>query len=330
MKEKVSDGNFKYERKYSIKELFNPKKIYNSFRTIEFRNLQAFISFIGFEYLDREDTNREFIVNVKTVEEIELLCILLKSTDLTTVAHVCIAPNTEALVRSIDLLDDSLKNCSIRVKPEDFDMLSSAVAREESLIRKFFVYNYLWVQTRFTPDNLNELYEKVVTSLLNFPRPGLLDLTFDYAAWEKMPMSDLHRLRFFCGNIRNWLKQKTNLMSVWIIEDDKVVMKGTSYTSWQVKNKETCLKAYLDENLDIYLDSDSVEPYFKMSNYKEKDGNQIDLAPMTKIRQIIDVKFKKADFKNMYLLDLSQNIKIMRDPYIIPYITNLIGSWLEI
>jgi hypothetical protein len=324
-----------YERSFLVKDLFDPKAVYGSFEVLEFQTLRAFMTYLGKGYLPEPDGNHELIVQLRTAEEVSLLAQILRGTDIGPAKRAVIMfalMTVEALDGAADLLDDSLSFCCLRVDPQLAVKLNAHLMDKTKNIRKFMVKNYAFIQMRINAENLNQQYEAVLGAMTTAPRIYYMDITIDYASFETQPISDLHRLRFFLGTIRNWTQIQFP-QDVWAIKDGEVIVSGQRPEVWDLRKKQSCLRAFLNEQLDIYLTpfiAEGEKPYFEMHRWLEKDGNELPLRTMTKLRQILDVRFKKASFTNMYMIDLSQNLKIMKDPFMIPYLTSLCGEWLEV
>lgn len=80
----------------------------------------------------------------------------------------------------------------------------------------------------------------------------------------------------------------------------------------------------MDDDLSVHFGDD----VFPLASYTDKNGNQLDVTELNKIRQVVDMRFPSTKVKNQYFIDISQNKKIMGDYYRIPYLTELFCEWM--
>lgn len=299
----------KFERKVFIKELFNAKDIFSKFAIINFKNFNAFLNFLSRNYFTLEITNN-YIVNISSKKELDAFVQILQKTE--------IDKKNSLTIRYEDHLIDDVLNIPEDLNVEltaDFSLVKKILNRESKLLDRVLH----WTEHKIDANNYSEKFESILDMCLTDSRFNWIDLTFDYESFESKTISEFHSLYFFMKQLDLWTNQEALVK----------VKDGCNTTGKKIvlKNRDSCLKCWVDEKLDIYLNKE--EMYFPMSKFLDKDGEQLDVLSLNLIRKIVDIKFIDTRFKNLYLIDLVQNQKIMGDHYRVPYITELIGEWLN-
>lgn len=300
----ASDKNtFTFVRKNYVKDLFNDKDIFSKFSIIEFKSFTAFFNFMQKGLWSVTGANN-YIINIKTKEELEAFLQVINATHINDSILMTIKYDS-------DILDNIVSTIPVGIKLElsaDHDTVEKLAHRKSELLDSILH----WTEYTFTANNFDSEYEKLIKLCIKDPRFTWIDLSFDYASFEDKKLSDLHKLCFYMNQFRLWKDQEQ------IIPNKRI----------ELKNRNSCLKCWVDENLDIGLNKNEI--YFDMSKYLGKNGEDIPLRELNEIRKIVDIKFVEPGINNLYLVNLCDNQKVMGDYYRIPYITSLIAGWLNV
>lgn len=298
------DG-FTFIRKNFIKDLFNAKDIFNKFRIIEFKNTQAFFNYIKYNFWN-VGNQYEYVVNVSTKEDIDNIISVLRATGINNQVAITVKYG-QNLIEDILAIDPTM----VLYYSSNYDVVKQLVNRESQLLDS----RLHWTEYTFTAQNYAEEYEKLIKLCLADPRFVWIDLQFDWQSFEEMQVKDFHKLYFYMNQFRIW-------------KDREPIVDGQNSQKITLKNRDSSLKCFVDENLDIYLNRDEI--YFPMSQFIGKNGEELNIHDLNKIRKIVDIKFIDPGFENLYLVNLDDNYKIMGDHYRIPYITSMVGRWLNV
>lgn len=341
---------FTYQRKFLIKDLFNAKNIFAEFSILEFNSFTAFFSFIE-KNLYTISERIEYIIHIKTENELQLIKELILQTKLAEKNMITLDLDSSLIEYAANNLGEDLVNIGIRLETSEIDTLTSYLKTNlEVPMHKFLKTNLLWIDATWSYENYSEEYENIIRTALFNPYAIFLDLKFDYVSFEKAPLEELHKLYFYINQLKGWLttqeiprssdpfntqkcEDEDNCDGSKYEEEGEVCkcnnnQNGDIKVNITIKNRDAAPRAFIYDNLDISLSSNA-PILFEMSKHLDSTGEDIYIIELDTLRQILDVKFKNPGFFNMYLVDISQNIKIMKDPYMIPYITQIIGSWLE-
>lgn len=348
---------FSYQRKFSIKGLFDPKSIFSEFAILEFKTFGAFFAFVSKGFA-AQDPRTEYIIHIATTEELDNILAITNGLKLgePTMITLDLDDSDELLEYTAQHLGEvPISNLSLRLTPAQTIKLTKILKENPTapLHRHLLQRRGIgWVKSHWTKDNYAEAYEELFPAVLDNPFFSWVDLSFDYASFEAAPMSELHKLRFYVNLFYTWTTEgaiagysrnplNADLAALGLEKEfgsscsdtscSTCGSSGPSITRTEIKLKHriSAVRAVVDESLDLYFNLTDATPFFKMSEHLEHTAEDIDGRELNKFRQILDAKFKNLDFKNMYLIDLGQNLEIMKDPYMIPILTQLVGSWLE-
>ena len=301
------EKDFIFSRKLFIKDLFSAKDIFAQFNEITFLSFQAFLNFIGRNLFT---TGSQFYnIPITSQQDLDTLMQILAGTKLDENVWLTLHID-QTMIKAIaeTITDQRIRISGTRETIEALSALPLSPTVE------------YWTEYHFTADNYAEEYEKLVKFWLADPRFSLIDLTFDYVSFETKPFSELHKLYFYMNLIRSWM-QNGGIEGAVPGSPQNITNKTLI-----LKNRQRAVSCYVDENLDIRLNPSTV--YFSMSKYLELDGETIETTALNAIRKIVDYNDPSSRIMNQYLVDLDQNQQIMGDHYRVPYITDLICTWL--
>jgi hypothetical protein len=322
---------FSYTRKFSIKDLFIPKDIYSRFCILEFKSFRSFVSFLQAGLLS-PNPQHEYLINIDSEENADHFFNLVESTKLTESIILTVSPSRNVLEYYLKKAANT-RSIGMRATLDDVEFIKTL---DKSIVASAFRYNIGWMDVTLTHSNYAETYEILIKKVLNNPFFRFIDLKFDYVSFNEMKFEELNKLYFYIRSLGNWVKGANWQIASPGATIEEIVQSTGAFEASQdsmvriePKGRSSALRAFLDEKLDIYLDNTYDKPYFEMSKHMQDNGESLRFQDLNMIRQIIDIQFKNPGFNNMYMMDISQNIKLMRDPYMIPHITKLIGEWME-
>ena len=335
--------DFVFARKLMIKGLFDPRGILGEFNDLHFLSFAAFGRFIqeGLYIAPRDGSFKSYSITVNSRDELVALLQIFTSTKLEQQIPITLHFEADLIGAVSELLTD--QRIELATTPEAVrQMIDSGLELPPGIS--------CWTKYVFTADNYAEKYEQLVKLWLANIRFNLVDLRFDYASFEAKPISELHKLFFYLNMIRIWTlrgsiqgngsfadsggccnttingKSAGNASSC---DDGACSCKDTSPqvgSQLILRARNTPVRCYVDEDLSIRLNKEEV--YFPLGQYLGKTGEDLSVEDLNKIRKILDIKFPDSLISNWYLIDLDQNFKIMGDCYQVPYIADLICSWL--
>jgi hypothetical protein len=296
-----SNNNFAYNRKYFIKDLFNPREIFSHFSQITFSNFLSFYKFLEKSLFTINQ--KEYKIPVSNRNELQMLLKIIRETD--------IIKNKINIQFSSNLLEDieELITDTTIYLSSDNSTLQNIKEKENN-----YIYNntLFWTEYIITSDNYAQVYKDMIKLCIKHPVLNYIDLKIDYSSFEDKPLSELHSLFFYLSLLKKWTTEPQAAM-------------GKNQKMITLKNSFDPVRCYVSESLDILLDKDT--PYFSMGKYLDLNGEDVPLEELNTIRKLIDVKFE-TEYKNWYLIDLAQNQKVMEDIYETPYLAKLVQSWL--
>lgn len=325
-------SGFTFARKFTIKNLFNAKDTFAQFSDLHFLSFKAFTKFMQAQLFTTTNIVRQnFHIDIISREELEAV---LHIDDIIGAAERFYETHDSKFSFSkeviltlhfeVSLLDDVTElvtdqKIELSVKPETIKhIINNKVV--------FPTITPCWVEYVFDANNYAKQYEELIKLWLTEPHYQLVDLQFDYLSFENKPISEFHKLYFYMNMLRIWTKNTIGQTN----ECCNTTMNGAiikrSSNALTFRTRSSPLRCYIDEDLNIRLNKNEI--YFPMDQYLDKNGEEISIRDLNKIRKIIDVKFNDTLISNQYLIDLDQNYKIMGDYYQIPYTTQLISEWL--
>ncbi len=342
---KTSKENFSYQRKFSIKSLFSPREILGKFSILEFEDAAVFLQFLSKGY-QAPTKDKEYLIHIDSIEGLTALISVLESTDLTQQVMIVLdIPDIELLKVAMPLLGGSnLDRTCIRVTAESAKAFEGLQEDAGNIFRNYLQKNGIWLDFLFEASSYAERYETVIKAHIQFPFIQLLDLHIDYLSFEDCKLSELHKVKFYINRISIWVrksyvfapllpaKPKEDNSEIKINDEASCNNCETKYYKLILKHRLSSLKAFISRDMDIFLSADAFikkDMYFELSRYLEKCGEELSYLELGRIRQLVDVRFKEPLFKNLYMIDMYANLKIMKDLYMIPSLTTLISYWLE-
>jgi hypothetical protein len=307
-----------FERKMFIKDLYNLKEIYSSFREIEFLHTKDFITHMEKGYLFEKQM---LTVHVETTEDVVSLVSLLAATEISKNSIIKLYPETKEVLQ--DILDATengiqIKNTILALEYDKAEYLVDVVKKDA----EYFKENSTQLVSLFTSENFFVSYKRDMALLLRAHYQKMrYDLRFDYKSFEEAPIKTLHTLRFVCNQIFVFCQSK---LQTEIACADKEYERKSGYRKISILYSDNAKKCYIDNLGQIFLDKEMKICYLREPEKKKS------LTELSKIRSLIDIKFEPetSPFNN-YLIDLQQNLEIMRDIYVPPYTSVMIDRWLE-
>lgn len=307
-----------FKREFFIKDLYNLKEIYGSFGELEFENSNSFVSHIEKEFIFDEQT---YSVHLNDTEDVIRLLSLLHSTNKFEKSVIKMIPESIEVLNDIINATESgfdVKKTVLGLNIELAEYLVDVIGGEP----KYCLENTTCLISVYKADDFFPTYKRDMALLLRAHYQRMrYDLKFDYSSFEAFPLSTLHLLRFVCNQI--FIFGQTGLNTELTCVDEEYTRKSGDRF---IKNlfSENALKGFLDDDGNIFLDKEKTVCYLKdPQEYKD----QFELA---KIRSLIDVKFSTEDSPlNNYLIDINQNLIVMKDIYVPPYLSVMVDRWLR-
>jgi hypothetical protein len=277
-----------FSRKFFIKNLFNSSQILNKFGIVHFKSVSAFEKYLNAGLYTGE--NKEFSIAIKSRLDTQRV-----------LKNISLVPKT-TIVLKYDEADILQMPIAPRIElSSPYESVKKLIMKKSPLLDSIAH----WTEYRLNADNYGDMCEKMVKLSMADPRFIWTDIQIDYASFEDKPISELHRLYFYINQIRIWKNESNSI---------------------RLKSNSNPLQCWIDDELNIGINPD--EAYFPLAKYIGKNGEQIDVSELNKIRQIIDMQFPDTQIKNKYLIDINQNNHIMGDYYRIPYMTSMIAEWM--
>lgn len=276
----------------SMDDLYNERKLLQCFNYIEFENMKAFVN--GLTLLDNYIEKNTFVININTKEELDQLKEIITHTSMSYIKKIYIRCNS------------SFHN--------EFEMIDRVgVILTDQKLFKFIgdwnIYNPIYREINLTRNNFPKQIRWIVDAFNDYGF-RYFNLLFNYHSFEDMTMKELHKLEFWIGHLKAWIRNNK-----LIITDLPYLEKKVFYS---VDNK-----LYYSSKKEILL--------FDIDKYKGKKGNDIPYKELNWLRQFIDITKEVLYFPfnreiNYALIDWKQNIEIEGTVNSIPYITNIIGE----
>lgn len=355
-------GTFVYQRRFSVKNLYGAKDALQSFMILTFDSIDGFVAFVQKGFNEKNPT-KEYIIKYSSAIELQLILKLISQTSIINDVMVTLQPVTdEALTAATTLLNETFSHLAISLTPAEALRLTSLMRKDLTLpIHKFLLPrdgpgNWGWIRTIWKADSYFNEYEDLVEAAIANPFFRAIDLQIDYASFEEAPIKELHRLFFYYQSLRIWeetasFSVSNNPFGIDLPKKEKETSEskgpcqcsGTTSCSDSppintrqqgiiFKYRQSPLRAFVHDNLDLSLDSLGTFD-FPLSEHLEDDGETLPLDLINTLREILDVRFahipniQNTGEINLYLIDVAQNIRIMKDPYMVPYLTRIILDW---
>ena len=337
----LSEGmaRFSYQRKFSVKSLFNAQETTGAFATLTFPSFVAFFHFLTAK-LHTPDISREYVCIIPTVEELEQYLLLLKSTKLSETIMVTLQPqSSEVLETFLYVLDEQFQGLGLSLTHAEVVELTARMKEDLTLpIHQFFLRegngNWGCIRSKWEPSSYAQEYENILKAIIANPFFRFLDLQIDYEAFESQPIKELHQLYFYFMNMQVWSaqvipasKNPFNIPKQGILPIAST-QPSESKVGVALKHRNGCLRATVSEDLTLSLD-DKKTWDFPLGRYVGEDGESVPMEELNRLRALLDLKFSLPLNSNMCFVDVAANIRIMKDPYMLPYLTELVLHWLE-
>lgn len=301
---------FNFDRKYFIKNLFNSKDVLNLFTRIEFESLNTYL-FCLEKDLIKADCRRELILPISP-ESFPLYRRLNNESKMFDFGNI----NFSVLPEHFEefFYDEELKGLfekkffiTLDSFPDDgFTGLSLDKNKD------WIMNNPIYIKTRITKDNYKEVVQKIILFFRN-RNMRFYDLKFDYLSFQDMKISDITELEFWLNHFSVWCKQQ---------HPERIEIRQSSAIVRSI---------YVSDNLELFLDDskDSISFIFDLGSNIEKNGEQIDIVSLNKLRQYTDLMKRHLDTANKFnfhLISFRDNILINGFINEVPWITHIINS----
>jgi len=299
------------ERKYFIKDLFDPKKIINRFNYVEFKSFRAFIDCYMKDLFVLGKQNR-FTIPINSLEEFEQFGKISQETLLCETAEINLFIKPDLLNKifqeKIGLVVD--KKFNITTTKEIKHGLDDWGSIEN--FRLWTQYNPLWINIEINYNNFRSVVEDIL-KIYNTQKWRFFWLKFDYESFEEMKFKELHELEF-------WLNQ----LIIWVrgTKDKKYKYPHIETNNWGFKKK-----IIISEDLKLYLGK---KMWFDIGKYIDCNGEEVPFKELNILRSYIDLVPEALipKMNDLSFIDFYQNYKIMGHINEIPYITKIIGDKL--
>ena len=273
-----------FERKFFVKDLFQPKDFLNQFNEIEFESFQAFLNAIGNEFLSIGSYNNYVIINnIDSEKELKDFNSLISDCNIDQ--EICIHLNRDFILKNMHLIKD-MGYFSMRTNIFDDDEFLNNLKSSKDALDRFSNTKFELV----TPINY-ENYKHIFSLVLEIYNKGLtrfFDFKFDYMSIDQMTLSETREFEFRYKDINHW-KSGNKQEESWdflTIADSKDIYKPI-YVSNDLK---TSLSKQSFENGDFVFD---------LGSNINSDGESIEKTELNKIRQYIDLKIINSYFPIM-------------------------------
>jgi hypothetical protein len=310
---KMSSTSVNFKRRESVKDLYNPKLVLQSFDVIEFSSLKAFTNVINKGLLDLGRLSH-LKINILDLEDWKQLKTVLMSTNICVMQHIDIIIPQSLLFKILDDFDgiEEMKFNLIVIYENRLFELNDLVKHDA--LRTWIAANPLYIKLRINKDN----YVKSVTDIGELYTRGLLrffDVSFDYTSFQSLTLDDLHKLEFWINSLGAFyysgVEDSFSLALVGLFMKD-------------VRVDADCKLYYT--NSDILL--------FDLGKYMNENGETIPSKPLYLLRKYMDMKENNVVFNTPLektawnLISWADNIKINRELIEVPPITCLIINWI--
>lgn len=300
-----------YKRKFFIKDLFIPKRVINSFNCVEFESYDIFSYCIGNDLFLIKDNNFIFIP-IKKMTDYENMAKLFNET------NICIRTKLFLIIEDQELLDNILstivdKSFTILISKNlkmDFGKYWHTPNGKAWISKNKLVKEIKWDSQNFS-EQINEMICIFNEEMVRF---FLLDI--DYKSFEGMKMEEIHNLKFWLYQLKNWMKieKKTNPI--------------------ELINSAFVKRVFVSDGLMLYMDKKKRADIwsFDLKKYIKYDGESMPMKELNLFRKYKDLvpNALYSDFKisNWFLIDYSQCKEIQGSLNEIPLIMGLINRWL--
>jgi len=294
-----------FERKFFIKDLYDSKKVLNSFDWVQFESFKLFLDcymnglytphrvleiFIHYkeEYLDLEELSNQTEINVKA------LCIRVFNKELAEFIINKMGNKEFFLLLDFEEYVTDYK-FYIPFMKEKFFHIKENVLKIIKINRDNYAIK------------INDISREFLKS-----RVRKFKLEFDYKSFATMPVYELEALQYWLSQIRILAAYKDKIK-----KSIEVLKKENFYKPIFVAND---LKLYINERKEKWC--------FDLKKYLNCDGETIYFTELNNLRKYVDMKEETIvsmyPIENWILVDYSQN------PFVneIPLMTNLIDRWL--
>jgi hypothetical protein len=290
-----------FKRQLYIADLFRPEQIINGFEYAEFNSVKALELALKMNYFRKEGTMR---ITIRSYDEFDFL---LKS-DFKGMEIFIVVPTK-------DLLDE-IMNVEI---PEDFDVtIISMVPYKTS---DYWKVNSGWISKhvigmvkKIAAYNIgNDVCELI--EFYNMNNVRFFELDIDYISFSELKIKELDEAEYWFNHLRDWAKENKDFNPIVIMSRNRFYR-----------------KIFVDDNLDLYLNSRKGEWRFSLLDYSENDGNNIPKHVLNKLHKYLDLTAKALYSKfmiyNWNLIDYDQILKMGYYINEIPIIVGLVQRWL--
>ncbi|MEE9439000.1 MAG: hypothetical protein V3V14_08380, partial [Saprospiraceae bacterium] len=284
--------------------LFNSRSILNEFNEVEFESFTLFLKSLELRILELKK-DHILLVPITDIKEFDAFVKLITTTYLTHKANI-------VLEIEQDLFKDVFERCK-DLKNKRFGIMTSSdcsYGRGEFMniegYKLWTEINRLYIKIKINYDNIEEMVSRIITA---YVKQGwrFFKLMFDYESFNKMPLEEFHKLRFWLYEIVTWcMSSQPQERNPKIRETQQPI----------VLYRRGFKTIFISDNYKLYLNKqafDEGEELFDLGKHIDHNGEQVPHKELNKLRSYIDLKDDMYGFKNVNhrYLDFYQNLKIM-------------------
>lgn len=304
-----------FKRELFIKDLYNLNEIYGKFRSLCFSSVKDFFKFFEKGYIKE---SQEYIIDINTEEEALSICYAYDQILQEKKVRLSFVPKDKYIVSALLKISEEVKTIKNTTMILDYELASYLV---DEMKEPYYCFeNNIRLSSTYSANDFFAIYKRDMALLLRaFYHRMSYDLHFDYASFEEAPLKVLHSLRFVCNQLNLWDREKLET-DMYCCDDNSERKQG--HRRIPLIRYRNALVGFLDEEGQIFIDKERTCCYLRDPLEKK---NQYEIS---KIRSLIDIGFFVKNL-NGNLIDLYQNVLIMKDIYSVPYTTLMINRWLN-
>jgi hypothetical protein len=301
-----------------IKDLYDSKRVINSFAEVEFESLYAFVNAYKKD-LFKLTKKLKLTIPINTIEDFNIVVEVGLKSKLFELGFL------NLYITDADLLEEIIRNKLWLIKTKQFRITTNPIIKSNGRhewinINEFKAWsskNPLVIKAKITYENYRTIVDDLI-SIYNIKGLRFFEIYFDYHSFEEMKLEELHEFEFRISQLRIWQSATKDFFDKERTVD-KIVLNSTSHK-----------KIFISNDLKLYLTKEAFEDgimLFDLGNNLDKNGETLSVRELSELRQYIDlVPQAMANTRNWSFIDFYQNVKVMGNINECPYLNNIVGD----
>ena len=309
-------NDFSFTRKYEIKDLLSADTLLKDTAILEFDTFDNFASSCLVDKKIKLTKPKCIIVPVENKDEAK--CLMSIRPEVRPYLMIYLKDFSKECRDEFNILKESSLICD----SDKIVDLKSEMEKNPSTGFVEYMKNSVGVfRDKVNLDNSDDISYIYSDSFYTLPYFCMPYIEWDYSSFEDMAIKDINKILFHTNLI-----YKNVYSSTRAVRWDKYGSEGSTNYVYKYIDLGSSKNLYLKDGI-LYIDNPGSEIGVDLYSEEYKDANNIDLHVLDKLTAPFDARFELDVLPS--LISVSQNIKCMGTPYMIPILCRIVSKTLN-